>query len=112
MVTASPLGRTRFSVLQLRAAHRRDEERLGVEGLFRVSRNPGLLGMFVFYIGLALLFPCVVLFAGFVLYACNMHQRVRLEESRLNRALGYRYRAYAARTPRYLGWPSIPRSDP
>lgn len=101
---------TFVSVLQLRAARSRGEAALGAEGLFRFSRNPGLVGMFAFYIGLALIFPCLGLFAGFAVYACNMHQRVRMEESRLVDALGPAYLAYAAATPRYLLWRSPPRS--
>jgi protein-S-isoprenylcysteine O-methyltransferase Ste14 len=89
------------SVLQLRRRHERLAE-FAAGGLFRHSRNPGLVGMYAFYLGNCLLFPTVVLFAGFVPYVLNMHQRVRMEESRLARRLGADYEAYLARVPRYL----------
>lgn len=91
---------TFVSVLQLRRMQ--SEPGRGPRGLFRRSRNPGLCGMYAFYLGNACLFPCVVLFLGFVPYAWNMHRRVRLEESHLVHAAGASYRDYLARVPRYL----------
>jgi protein-S-isoprenylcysteine O-methyltransferase Ste14 len=98
---------TLASVLQLRRRHGHDVVFAAV-GLFRWSRNPGLVGMYAFYLGNCLLFPCVVLFAGFVPYVLNMHQRVRMEESQLVGRLGAEYEAYLARVPRYLP-PGVPR---
>ena len=65
---------TFVSVLQLRR-HKIQSE-LQHSGLFRWSRNPGLVGMYVFYLGLCFLFPCVVLFVGLIPYVWNMHTRV------------------------------------
>lgn len=96
------------SVLQLRRARR--ESGFSVRGLFRFSRNPGLVGMYAFYLGLAFLFPCAALFAGLIPYVWNMHRRVLMEESQLVRALGDDYRAYLARVPRYLPAPVGGRS--
>jgi protein-S-isoprenylcysteine O-methyltransferase Ste14 len=97
------LGRslTFSSVLQLRGMHEK-EGRFAGEGLFRFSRNPGLVGMYAFYLGNCLLFPCVVLYAGFVPYVLNMHKRVRMEESQLTRRLGEEYEDYLRRVPRYF----------
>lgn len=63
---------TFWSVLQIRKRHRRRD--LQPSGLFAWSRNPGLLGMYAFYLGNCLVFPCVGLFAGFVPYVWNMHR--------------------------------------
>ena len=68
---------TFMSVLQIRKRHRRRD--LQPSGLFAWSRNPGLLGMYAFYLGNCLVFPCVGLFAGFIPYVWNMHQRVLME---------------------------------
>ena len=89
------------SVLQLRRWGR-DPDSFAARGMFEHSRNPGLVGMYLFYLGNCLLFPCVVLLVGFVPYVVNMHHRVRLEESRLVSTLGPSYRAYLKRVPRYL----------
>jgi protein-S-isoprenylcysteine O-methyltransferase Ste14 len=91
---------TFVSVLQLRRMRRAGTGR--ASGLFLVSRNPGLLGMYAFYLGLCLIFPCAVLFACFVPYVLNMHNRILMEEGQLARNMGAEWRDYAARVPRYL----------
>lgn len=98
---------TIVSVVQLR---RMRQDTGGMpRGLFLYSRNPGLIGMYAFYLGNACLFPNVVLFAGFVPYVLNMHVRVLMEESHLERRLGANYVEYRVRVPRYLSLAS-PRS--
>lgn len=92
---------TMAATLQLRAAQRRDTG-LAARGLFTFSRNPGLVGMYAFFLGLALVYPCWVLFVGFVPYVFNMHRRVLMEESHLGYTLGSDYGAYLRAVPRYL----------
>jgi protein-S-isoprenylcysteine O-methyltransferase Ste14 len=58
--------------------------------------------MFLFYLGCALLFPCWVLLCGFIPYVINMHGRVLMEESHLQRSLGSDYDTYHLKVPRYL----------
>lgn len=72
-------------------------------GLFTRSRNPGLVGMFAFYVGLCLVFGSWLLWLGLPLYLLNMHYRVRLEEAHLEAGHGGAFRDYAARVPRYVG---------
>ena len=91
---------TVVSVLQLRRYKIRSE--LQSSGLFRRSRNPGLVGMYAFYLGLCFLFPCVVLFVGLIPYVWNMHTRVLMEESHLSSRLGAPYVDYMTRVPRYV----------
>ena len=91
---------TLVSVLQLRRSKIRSG--LHSSGLFRWSRNPGLLGMYAFYLGLCFLFPCAVLFVGLIPYVWNMHTRVLIEESHLSSRLGAPYASYKTRVPRYL----------
>lgn len=96
------LGRavTFTSVLQLRAQRRRGA---APGWLFRRSRNPGLVGMYVCYLGLCCLFGSPLLWLGLPLYLLNMHGRVRMEEAHLSARLGVAWQDYAARVPRYLG---------
>jgi protein-S-isoprenylcysteine O-methyltransferase Ste14 len=105
-IVAIGLGRaiTFGSVLQLRAAKR--HERLP-GGLFRNSRNPGLVGMYVCYLGLMLGYGLPLLAVVLPLYLGNMHRRVRLEEAQLDFAHGASWRDYAARVPRYLPFPGL-----
>lgn len=105
-IAAIVLGRaiTFGSVLQLRAAKRR--ERLPA-GLFRHSRNPGLVGMYVCYLGLMLGYGLPLLALVLPLYLGNMHRRVRLEEAQLEFAHDASWRDYAARVPRYLPLPGL-----
>ncbi len=89
------------STLQLRRGKRDDSGPPG--GLFRFSRNPGLVGMFTTYIGICVVFGSWLLWLGLPLYLINMHVRVRLEEAHLETKHGKLWRDYVASVPRYLG---------
>jgi protein-S-isoprenylcysteine O-methyltransferase Ste14 len=105
-IAAIVLGRTLtfVSVLQLRAAKRTG--RLP-GGAFLRSRNPGLVGMYVCYLGLMLGYGLPLLAVVLPLYLGNMHRRVRLEEAQLDLEHGASWRYYAARVPRYLPFPGL-----
>ena len=100
------LGRavTFGSVLQLRRA-----KRAGAlpGGMFRVSRNPGLVGMYVFYLGLCLIYGGPWLWIGVPLYIGNMHGRVRLEEAHNEARRGDEWRDYTRQVARYLPLPGL-----
>lgn len=104
-IAAILVGRvlTFTSVLQLRAQRRRGGGPPG--GLFRWSRNPGLVGMYVCYAGLTIGYSAPLLAVVMPLYLWNMHRRVLLEESQLVADHGDRWHRYAARVPRYLPVP-------
>ena len=95
------LGRvvTSASLLPLRRAQRPSYL---PGGLFRLSRNPGLCGMYLFYLGLCLAMGGPWLWFGLPLYLGNMHQRVLLEEASLAATHGPVWHGYAARVARYL----------
>jgi protein-S-isoprenylcysteine O-methyltransferase Ste14 len=92
------------SVLQLRSAKRR---KCIPNGLFIYSRNPGLVGMFIFYIGLCLTLGGPWLWLGLPLYFTNMHHRVLLEEAQLTATHGDSWREYLQRAARYLPIPGL-----
>jgi protein-S-isoprenylcysteine O-methyltransferase Ste14 len=92
------------SVLQLRSAKRRATI---PSGLFAYSRNPGLVGMFAFYLGLCLVFGGPWMWLGMPLYFGNMHHRVRLEEASLVATHGHDWQAYQQRVARYLPFPGL-----
>lgn len=92
---------TFVSVLQLRA--QRVSGGGPPRGLFTWSRNPGLCGMFIFYVGLCLAYGVPLMWIGLPLYVSNMHRRVLMEEAHLLAAHGQAWTAYATQVPRYLG---------
>ena len=78
---------------------------LRTSGLYRYSRNPQLVGGFLFVAGYALLWPTWLggLWAGVWLIVA--HWMVQGEEAHLKQIFGAAYAEYCARTPRYLGLP-------
>lgn len=98
---------TLVSVLEMRSGMKEDglkqvSPQLRVEGIFRWSRNPGLVGNYGLFLGLFLYSPSLAMALGFGIYLLNMHRRVLLEESQLEARFGERYRGYQRRVPRYL----------
>ena len=92
------------------AAHRLQEteapivgaQALHTSGVFGMTRNPILIGMFMTFFGLWLLFPSWEMAAGFLIFLANMHFRVRLEESFLSEEYGASYEQFLLQTRRYL----------
>ena len=100
------LGRivTLYSVLTIRSGNRQREESflLHTTGLFRWSRNPGLVGMYLFIVGLWLAMPSLAMAGGIVVYVVYMDFKVHMEEDFLLNQFGQEYANYRNRTGRYL----------
>jgi protein-S-isoprenylcysteine O-methyltransferase Ste14 len=75
---------------------------LRTQGLFAVSRNPIFLGMLGLVVGLAIWSPTAVTVAALAVSYVALEVQIRAEEAYLERTLGDPYRAYRARTPRWL----------
>ena len=91
------------SVLALRRASRGTTgSGLTTDGLFRYSRNPGLMGMYMFASGLWLTAPSLTMLCGILVYVVHMDFKVRMAEDYLGNTMGEAYRAYHRRTRRYL----------
>ena len=78
---------------------------LHTSGLYRYSRNPQLVGGFLFMVGYALLWPSWQGMLWASLWLVIAHLMVRGEEAHLENIFGDEYRDYCLRTPRYLGLP-------
>jgi len=78
---------------------------LRTNGLYRYSRNPQLVGGFIFIVGYTLLWPSWqgALWASLWMEISRL--MVQAEEMYLENMFGDEYRAYCKRTPRYIGWP-------
>lgn len=79
-------------------------------GLYRYSRDPQLVGGFLFIAGYALLWPSWRGALWAALWLVIAHLMVRGEEAHLEAVFGDEYRDYCRRTPRYLGLPKKPVS--
>ena len=78
---------------------------LEISGLYRVTRNPQLMGGMVLVIGYVVLWPSWYALGWAVLYAIMAHMMVLTEESYLRAVHGEAYAQYCKRVPRYLGFP-------
>jgi protein-S-isoprenylcysteine O-methyltransferase Ste14 len=78
---------------------------LRTSGLYRYSRNPQLVGGFMFIAGYAMLWPSWTGALWASLWLQIAQWMVRGEEMRLENVFGDPYRDYCSRTPRYLGLP-------
>jgi len=97
-------GLTAFS--SLARATGRDQSRLTCSGVYRWTRNPQNVGWALGLLGIALLGRsglALMLAAAFWLL---FWAYLPTEEKHLERLFGDEWRAYAASTPRFFGWPS------
>jgi len=69
---------------------------------FGVIRNPGLVGLYIFMLGLWLLLPSIYFLVGILIYMAHMHFKVLMEEDFLSNHYGVAYRQYFQKTKRYL----------
>lgn len=79
-----------------------DSFRLHTDGIFGWSRNPGLVGMYVFVLGLWAAAPSASMMVGILLYWVYMDFKVRMEEDFLSNKFGASYAEYRLRTRRYI----------
>ena len=75
---------------------------LMTEGPYRISRNPMLLGIYIFDIGVMIWLLAWWPLAVFALEAALLTLQVRSEEKRLEQDFGEEYLAYTKRTRRYI----------
>jgi len=78
---------------------------LHTAGLYRFSRNPQLVGGFLFILGYTCLWPSWPGALWAALWLLIAHLMVRGEEEHLRKTFGQEYEANCTRVPRYLGLP-------
>lgn len=83
-------------------------DKLVIKGVYRISRNPMYLGMFLIYIGAGI--ACISWFFLLltIVFVVLSHILVITEESYCLKTYGKSYRKYLNRTPRWIG---IPKSS-
>ena len=72
------------------------------EGMFSKSRNPGLLGLYIFLIGIWFVLPSIYFLLGILFYMAYMHFKVRMEEDFLSNRFSEEYKNYFSQTKRYV----------
>lgn len=80
---------------------------LATGGVYRVSRNPQLVGWGLVLLGMAIAGRSAAALGLWAGYAAMLPGTLRDEERALERAYGSQYRMYRRGTPRYLGLGSI-----
>lgn len=71
-------------------------------GIFKLSRNPGLLGLYISFLGFIVIKPIPFFIICFVVYVFYMHIKVKMEEDYLNNKHGEEYDGYLQKTRRYF----------
>jgi protein-S-isoprenylcysteine O-methyltransferase Ste14 len=98
------LGRllSHFYLYEIRAIKSRVFKDFVAEGVFRWSRNPGLLSLYISFLGFFLIYPSILFLVSYVVYLLHMHFRVIMEEDHLSNVHGSKYLNYLKKVRRYL----------
>lgn len=75
---------------------------LMTEGPYGICRNPMLLGVFVYHIGVLIALLSIGALIVFIIEVLIMNVQVKKEEQRLKRDFGNEYAEYAKRVNRFL----------
>ncbi|NJE04697.1 isoprenylcysteine carboxylmethyltransferase family protein [Thermococcus sp. M36] len=98
-----------LGVLEFRSFKRMsglNTSKLVTTGIYRYSRNPQNLGLFLIFLGISLRGRSLLALLLTAVFVIGFHAYVvELEEPYLERIFGEEYRRYKERTPRYLGLP-------
>lgn len=75
---------------------------LMTDGPYKICRNPMLLGVFIYYIGILIYLRSWQALVIFVIYFCIMMIQVKKEEQRLETDFGEEYLAYKKKTKKLI----------
>ena len=97
-------GFTFYSMYYLRNnnSQTKDDFTLHEKGPFSKMRNPGLTGMLLFFLGLNMIWPSIVMGLALVYYFCYNHFRILIEEDFLKMMYKEKYSHYFKKVNRYF----------
>ena len=72
------------------------------EGILRFSRNPAFLGFDLFYMGIALMLPSLLMFTVVIVALLIFHLQILEEEKFLTTVFGDNYLTYKQKVRRYF----------
>jgi protein-S-isoprenylcysteine O-methyltransferase Ste14 len=95
---------TMYATLNIRNQNRQKDSSfdLKTSRFFGISRNPILVGMYIMYVGMFVIFPQLLFAAGLFIYVLNMHFRILLEEDFLEFQFGEPFKIYKQKVKRYI----------
>jgi protein-S-isoprenylcysteine O-methyltransferase Ste14 len=100
------LGRsfTFYSMIYLRKnnSQNNDDFTLHDKGPFSKMRNPGLTGMLLFFLGLNMIWPSIIMAIALLYYFCYNHFRILIEEDFLKVMYKEKYIQYFKKVNRYF----------
>ncbi len=82
--------------------HKSNLEFLVTDSMFKWSRNPISLGLFITFFGLILVIPHFLIIIGYIVFVLNINFKISIEEKFLQRKYGKKYHDYIRSTPKYL----------
>ena len=89
--------------LNWRAGYNQEQKtELVTTGIYRFSRNPAFVGFDLLYIGMAVIFPNVLMILSAILSLVLFDSQIRGEEAYLRRTFGSDYHQYQKRVRRYF----------
>lgn len=95
---------TFYSMIYLRNnnSQNNDDFTLHDKGPFSKMRNPGLTGMLVFFLGLNMIWPSIIMAIALLYYFCYNHFRILIEEDFLKVMYKEKYNQYFKKVNRYF----------
>jgi protein-S-isoprenylcysteine O-methyltransferase Ste14 len=82
--------------------YKNKQQHLISNSIFKWSRNPISLGLFITFFGLVLLFPHYLLIIGLVVFVMSIDYKIGFEEKFLYEKFGTPYQNYRRSTPKYF----------
>jgi len=79
-----------------------DDFNLHTDGVFKYSRNPGLVSLYISFIGFGMIINSGLLIVCLCVYFAHMHFKVLMEEDFLKNKFGKTYADYLTKSKRYL----------
>ena len=75
--------------------------------VYRLTRNPQVLGCLLYVIGFTILWPSLYALGWGLSLTAILHVMVLTEEEHLHNTYGQAYEGYSRNVPRYLGYPKV-----
>lgn len=91
-----------FSLSGAFILHKVKQKTLITKGIFKWSRNPISLGLFITFFGFTFVFPHFLMIAGYCVFVLSINHKIGIEEKFLTNKFGIAYQDYIRNTPKYL----------
>jgi protein-S-isoprenylcysteine O-methyltransferase Ste14 len=92
-------------LISIRSAYELNKSKLKslvTDSMFKWSRNPISLGLFITFFGLILVIPHFLMIIGYIIFVLNINYKIGIEEKFLIQRYGRPYHNYVRSTPKYL----------